>query len=193
MPTASAVSICSNALQRLGADPISSFEDGTKFAGLCGNVWPTVRDELLGAHNWNCCIKRTQLAPLAQPPEFDYPYQFQLPGDWMKTLQVGKRGHMMDYTMEGRRILAHASLLPLKYVWRNDVPASWDDAMVLAAELKMAAAIAYAVTKSTTLRDSYAGEADMALKRAKTKDGQDVPADELAGYPLYEARFSGGL
>ncbi len=193
MPTASAVSICSNALQRLGADSISSFEDGSKFAGLCGTLWPTVRDEFLRSHNWNCCVKRVQLAPLSQPPEFDYPYQFQLPGDWIKTLQVGKRRQMMDFTMEGRRILAHVNVLPLVYLWRNDVPATWDDSMVLAAEVKMAASLAYAVTASTSLRDSYIGEAAMALKLAKTLDGQDVPPQELDGFPIYDSRFAGGL
>ena len=193
MPNASAVSICSNALQRLGAKPISSFEDGTPHSGLCANLWPTVRDALLRSHNWNCSIRRTRLAPLAQAPDFDYAYMFQLPSDWIKTLQIGQRNQRLDFTMEGRRILANVNLLPIVYVWRNDVPSTWDDSMVAVAELKMAAALAYPVTASTSLMESLKQEAEFAARGARTDDGQDVPPETLDDYPLYGARFGGGL
>jgi hypothetical protein len=189
MSAASPVSICSNALLRLGADPISSFEDGTKHAGLCANLWPTVRDALLRSHSWNCAVRRVQLAPMSKTPEFDFQNQFQLPGDWIKTLQVGRKGRYIDYQMEGRRILANVSLLPLVYVWRNEVPSSWDDAMVITAELKMAAALAYPVTASTSLMESLDQKAEIAARDARSDDGQDTPPEELDGYPMYSSRF----
>jgi hypothetical protein len=112
MSTASEISICSNALQRLGADPIASFQENSRFAGRCANIWPTVRNMVLRAHPWNCATKRVILAPLVEIPAFDYGYQFNLPMDWLKTVQVGRRNCPLTYQQEGRRILACVNALP---------------------------------------------------------------------------------
>lgn len=189
MSTASPVSICSNALQRLGDKPISSFEENTKPASTAANLWPTVRDSLLRAHPWNCATKRVILAPLEARPPFDYSHQFQLPSDWLKTLQVGRRGCAPDFQIEGRCILYNGTSLPLVYIWRNENVSLWDDSLVLVAEMKMAAALAYPITASTSLRDSINQEAEVMLKRAKADDGQDNPPEEFPDSPLLRSRF----
>lgn len=190
MSTASPISICSNALTRLGARPIASFQEDSTHAGTCAQVWPTVRNALLRAHPWNSATKRIILAPLSIAPEFDYAFQFQLPSDWLKTIQVGRRGCPLDYQQEGRRILANTRALPFVYIWLNDNPGTWDDSMVEVAELLMAAAIAYSVTASTSLRDSLNQEAQFKLKVAKANDGQDQPPEQFPDSELTMARFS---
>ncbi len=189
MSTASEISICSNALQRLGADPIASFQENSRFAGPSSNIWPTVRNMVLRAHPWNCATKRVILAPLAETPAFDYGYQFNLPTDWLKTVQVGRRNCPLTYQQEGRRILACTNALPLVYIWENTNPGTWDDSMVEAAELLQAAAMAYLVTSSTSLRDSYNQEGQFKLKVAKAIDGQDQPPEEFGDSVLTMARF----
>lgn len=189
MSSANPVSICSNALLRLGGKAIASFEEPSTPAGQCANLWPTVRNKLLRAHPWNCATKRVILAPMAEAPAFDFQYQFQLPSDWLRTLQVGKKDCPIPFRQEGRRILANVTQLPLVYIWLNDNPGTWDDALVDVAELKMMAVLAYPVTASTTLRDTCFQEAAMAEKMAKAVDGQDEPPEELGGSELLEARM----
>lgn len=189
MSTASPVSICSNALQRLGDKPIADFEEGTKPASLAANLWPGVRDALLRSHPWNCATKRVILAPAAESPAFDYTHKFMLPGDWLKTLQVGRRGVAPEYRVEGRCILSDATQLPLVYVFRNEVTATWDDSLVNAATLAMAAALAYPITALTSLRESLLQEAQYVLRQAKAMDGQDDPPEELEASGLLRARF----
>ncbi len=191
MSTASPVAICSNALQQLGAKPIASFQEDSTFAGVAANLWPIVRDRLLRAHPWNFATRRVILAPLAEPPAFDYGYQFQLPGDWLRTLQVGRKGVPMDYALEGRTILADCAALPLVYIWRNEQTTSWDDSVVAVAERQMMAALAYPVTASTSLRDSLSQEAALMLKQAKADDGLDSPPEEFPESELQHARFRG--
>lgn len=187
---ATAVSICSNALQMLGAKPINDFNERTEHARLCANLYPSVRDDLLRAHPWNCATKRVMLAPLATPPAFDFDYQFALPGDWIRTLQVGKKGQALAYRSEGRNILACVTALPLVYIFRNDVEQSWSTNLVELAELQMAAKMAYAVTKSSSIRDSYRDEFARAFKVAKAIDGQDDPPEEFEEGTLLESRFT---
>lgn len=187
---ATAVSICSNALQELGAKPINALDERTEHARLCANLYPDVRDELLRAHPWNCATKRDILTPLSTAPKFDFGYQFLLPGDWLRTIQVGNKGQAIEYRSEGRNILANVTALPLVYIFRNDVEQSWSSHLVSLAELLMGARMAYAVTKSTSVRESWRDEFARALKVAKAVDGQDDPPEEFEEGTLLESRFT---
>jgi len=191
MSVATPISICSNALLLLGAAPISSFDDATAHAKLSANLWPSARDAALRAHSWNCATKRTVLAPLADPPAFDFRYQFALPSDWLKTLQVGEKGCQIPFRTEGRRLLANQQSLALVYIYRNENPATWDALLVELAEMIMQAKLAYPVTKSTTLRDSLNQQVEFMRIAARASDGQDDPPEELEGSSLIDARFRG--
>ncbi|WP_342051993.1 MULTISPECIES: hypothetical protein [unclassified Cupriavidus] len=187
---ATAVSICSNALLMLGAKPINALDEKTEHARLCSNLYQSVRDDLLRAHPWNCATKRDILAPLVDAPKFDFGYQFELPGDWLRTLQVGEKRQPLSYRSEGRCILASVTVLPIVYIFRNDVEQSWSTNLVELAELQMAAKMAYAVTKSSSIRDSFRDEFVRAFKVAKAVDGQDDPPEEFAEGSLLESRFT---
>jgi hypothetical protein len=184
------VSICSNALLLLGDSPISSFEEGTDRSKLAANLYPTARNAILRSHPWNCCIKRVALAPDVAAPVFDYTYQFTLPSDFIKALQVGELGVETErFKIEGRKLLANDNPLLLRYVYRNDNPATWDDALVDAVTLEMAARMAYPITSSSSLADSKRKDAIAALRLAKSVDGQDDSPDELGDERLLAARL----
>lgn len=186
---ASATSICSNALVMLGAKPINSLDQATDQARICANIYDTVRDDVLRMHTWNCATKRVKLAPLASVPEFDFSHQFQLPGDWLRTVQVGEKDSPLPFRMEGQVILADVTVLPLVYIWRNKVEATWSANLTHVMELAVAAKIAYAVTSSSSMRDSLRDEFMRELKVAKAIDGQDDPPEEFVAGSLYESRF----
>jgi len=50
---ATEVSICSNALRRLGDDPITALTDDTERARLCNAFYVPSRDLVLRSHPWN--------------------------------------------------------------------------------------------------------------------------------------------
>lgn len=187
---ATSVSICSNALVMLGGKPFSSFDESKDHVRTAANLYPSVRDTVLRAHPWNCATKRVQLAPLAAAPAFDFSHQFQLPGDWLRTIQVGEKGSMIAYRSEGQRILASTTLLPLVYLFRNDVEATWSSNLIHVMELAMAAKMAYSVTASASMRDSQRDEYMRELKFAKAVDGQDDPPEEFDEGSFLESRFS---
>ncbi len=186
---ADSISICSNALLALGAHPINSFDENTDHARLCSNLYPTVRNKLLRAHPWNCVVKRVVLSPVSTAPVFGFSFQFALPGDLLRVLSVGEPYDDIPYRVEGNRLLANVQVLKLRYVFRNEDESTWDAALVDVAEMMMQAKLAYAVTGSTSLRDSLAQESLVLLKQAKAVDGQEDPPEELGGYPTYESRF----
>lgn len=174
----------------LGGAPFSSFDEPKPHVRIASNLYPSVRDDVLRLHTWNCATDRVVLAPLAAPPAFDFAYQFQLPGDWLRTLQVGSAGSPIPFRSERQRLLADVTALPLVYCFRNAVEDTWSTNLIHVMELAMAAKMAYAVTSSTSVRDSYRDEFARQLKQAKAIDGQDDPPEEFQSGTFAESRYS---
>jgi len=188
---ATGVSICSNALLMLGAQTINDFADQMNLdrAKMCANLYPTVRDDMLRSHPWNCAIKRAVLAPDAQAPSFGYGQSFELPADFLRVLEVGTAGCQIDYLVEGSTIQADTTVLELRYVFRNEVENTWDSSLVKLVTLAMAAALAYPVTQSSALQQSMEQKLELSLRRARAVDGQEDPPQMLGDERLLASRF----
>lgn len=188
---ASKVSICSNALLMLGAQPIASFTEGSDRALLASNLYPAERKAFMRSHNWGCLTVRVNLAPMAEAPAFGYTRQFALPGDCIRLLDVGEEGETLTYRVERRRILHNGTVLPVRYIADLD-EGDWDDAMVHAMTLRMAALFAYPITASSSMADAMAQKAKDALRDAKTTDGQEDDTQAVEHSPLLDSRYAGG-
>ena len=185
---ATQVSIASNALLLLGAKTINSLDEGTDRATLSANLYDSLRDDMLRRHPWNCAVKRVLLAPDTDVPAFDYGAQFTLPADWLKTLSVGPDGYEVDYKHESGKILANGTSLALRYIFRNEVEATWDAMLVRAMELKMAAEMAYPITASASMADMMHNKLLQHMKAARAVDGQDDPPQTFGDFPLIQSR-----
>lgn len=190
--SATPVSICSNALLRLGDKPIASFEDASDRATLASNLWPDARDYVLRRHPWNCATARVILAPDATAPAFGWTHQFTLPADWLRTLQVGEDGERPPYQIEGRKVLFNGTALKLRYIFRNENPATWDTLLVEAMTRVMRALFAYPSTQSGSMEQLAESELAQLLKEARATDGQEDSPDAMDDSPLLQARFSPG-
>lgn len=197
---ATEVSISSNAMLRLGGEPISSFDEADATGAniervrLAVNLWPTVRKQVLRAHYWNCAIKRVLISPDATPPSFGYTNRFPRPADWLRTLQVGETERdRIEFVTEGGYFLSDEDEFHLVYVFDNTNPATYDALLVACMEAAMAWAMCYAVTKSTSLRETLARELQDQLALARAIDGQDDPPQTLGDFPIYASRFGGRI
>lgn len=186
----SAVSICSSASLMLGGNPIQSFDENSTRARLCSNIYPTVRDYVLASHPWNVCIKRITLNPDTSAPEFDWAFQYSLPGDYIRLLQVGEIGAELDYMIEGQKLLCDSSPLPLRYVFRNDQEATWSPTLVMAVTMSMRQVLAYPITQSTSLEQLIDQVLEPILKKARAVDSQDQQPQTLGDFHLLTSRFS---
>lgn len=190
MSGTSAVSICSNALLLLGDSPIDSFDVDNNRTRLCANLYDQKRDKVLRLHPWNCAIKRVVLSPDTDGPEFGWTYQFTLPDDWLRTLSVGDEEEGADdYVLEGRKLLMDTNVCNLRYIFRNEVEATWDSILVDAMTQVMVAALAYPITKSTTKQAADEEIVKRVLKEARAVDGQESPPETLGDFPLLANRM----
>lgn len=187
---ASAVSICSDALLMLGANPINSFTEGSAGARLASNLYPRRKLAMMRSHPWNCLMKRVMLAPETTTPAFDYTAQYVMPVDCLRVWQVGRDGEAIDFKVEADRILAEGTALPLLYIANLD-EGLWDDLLIEAMTLRMKALMAYAITKSQAVADTAAQEAERSFRMAKTVDGQENPPQTLGESNILTARMTG--
>lgn len=185
----SAVSICSNALLALGDDPISSFDVDNDRTRLVANLYTSKRDRVLRAHPWNCATKRVILSPDTTSPAFGWKYQFQLPEDWLRTLSVGNDNAQDDYAVEGRKVVMDSNVCRLRYIFRNEVEATWDVLLVDAMTQVMVAALTYPITKSTSKQATEEEIVKQVLKSARAVDGQEVTPETLGDFPLLANRL----
>ena len=183
------IEICSAALVLLGASPIASLTEGTKQSTLCALLYPPAKREMLRKHVWNCAVKRVVLAPLDGAPTYGWSNWFSKPGDFIRLLDIGECGDD-DYTFEGNRILANQTSLRLRYV-AEITEGMWDSSMVDVMIKRMAADLAYPVTKSASLAQLKAQEHMAALREAKAIDGQETPPEEFGDSPFIQARSRG--
>ena len=77
----SKVDICARALVMIGAQPISSFSDGSTEALVASNVYEDIIQASLTRHRWKFATNQKQLSLLATAPTGRYDYAYQLPSD----------------------------------------------------------------------------------------------------------------
>ena len=87
--------------------------------------------------------------------------------------------------------MASGTSLALRYIFRNDVEATWDAMLVRAMELKMASEMAYPITGSASMADMMHQKLQQHMKQARAVDGQDDPPQTLGDFPLLASRFGG--
>lgn len=164
-------------------------DDATKEARLCKSQYPIARDFCLRLHPWNCAIKRAVLAPVAQTPEYEFTYQFNLPADCLRPLI--DQDELNEWRIEGRKILADVDEINLKYIGQVVDPALFDSNLVEVIAAYLAADIVYALTGSESQRTLLLQVFATVNPIAKSVDAKEEPADELRADLWLRSRESG--
>jgi hypothetical protein len=185
----SAIDLCSQALVRLGAEPISSFEEGTAEADVADALYPGVRDATLSAHPWSFATGQAQLARLAAVPIADFAHAYQLPNDLLRVISAGEggRGRGIVYRIHEGRLHTDAEAVTLTYVFRADESA-WPPFFGFVVVQKLIEAFAVPLTDSTTAAEAAARAAEVALRQAKSLDSQQATPQAVSDFTLIDCR-----
>ena len=184
----SATKICNLALMKVGANRITSFDDGTKNSQLCSEFYDPTVDEVLRMHPWNCAIARAELALLATTPEFGYDYEFTLPTS-PYCLRVLTMEDDYDFRIEGRKLLTDQETCKITYIKRISNPTEFDALVVKVLAARLAVDLAYPVAQSKTLKELLAEEFKLILKEAKSTDAQEGTPEELDTSTWIDSRY----
>jgi hypothetical protein len=191
----SIVDVCNSALAKVGASRISSLNDDTKEARLCKELYYPSARELLRSHPWNFAIVRVEVASIVAVPAFGFGYQFDLPSDCLRVLNVDAEfsddnGSFYKWKIEGRKLLTDDSTAKIKYI--SDVSASphlFDPTFAEALSDKIASDLAYPMAQSNSLAARLDQKYRTSLAFARSYDAQEGSSNRFSADEWLNSRF----
>lgn len=188
---ASDVEVINAAAIKLGQEPITSRADENKMARVADARFDSIRDAELRRHTWAFSVKRDELSALDSEPSFGYAYEYQLPTDCLRVLQVGetdaasladyRTGSGAPYAIEGRKLLTdHGAPLPLRYVRKATTVGEWDPGFVEALAARVAYECCEAITGSSGKKEDAMRDYKIALDEALMAGSVETPSQPIA-------------
>jgi len=168
---ASVIQICNSALNQLGASSITALTENSKNARLCNERYETVRDAVFRSHPWNCLIKRVQLAQDTDTPAWGFTYQYTLPSDCLRVLQI--KDYDADYKIEGRKLLINVSEVYLLYLAQITDVNELDVLLRETISAGIASDIAYAITSNLQVAKLMTEKYGLKLAEARHTDASE--------------------
>lgn len=183
------IGLCARALVRIGALPITSFDDGSAEAEVAAILYPTVRDALLSSYPWTFASGQVALNVLSSPPLSDFEYGYALPNDYLRAVSLGAGGSSKGVPYRISRNVLHTDTqdVTLSYVFRPDeseFPPYFDQALIA----KLAAEFCIPITESTSRADALFGIAEKEYARARQIDAQSETPNRLDDFTLIDVR-----
>ena len=172
------IDLCARALVKLGAQPISSFNENTAEAKVCAELYDSTLESLLASYPWRFALEKAVLSRLVTTPVADYQYAYQLPNDCVRVLSAGSgvKSQGLKYKIVGTTLHTNADQVTISYIARpdeSDFPPFFSNALIA----RLAAEFCLPLTESTNRTDYMYKRAEEEFKAAKLTDSQqDVPA-----------------
>jgi len=184
------ISICTNALIKIGASSISSFEDGTAEAEVSFNLYPIVKNGLLSAYPWNFATCTKDLAKCSENPISDYKYSYQLPPDFLRVISAGEGSSSkgIEYKIIGKKLYTNHPSVILRYIYspkEEDLPPYFIEGLIA----KLASEFCIPITESTSRAELLKKQSDEFFQRARVLDSQQDTPEKFEDFSLVEIRL----
>ena len=105
----SPLDICSRSLILIGAEPISSFDDGSTEALVCVNLYEDLVRTSLTNTRWRFATNQQVLNRLTNEPTGRYDQAYQLPTDSIMVHALTVNDNNIDYQLYGDKAFANTS------------------------------------------------------------------------------------
>ena len=176
-----ALDICSRALILIGADPISSFDDGTTEATVAVNMYEDVAQSALVNTRWRFATNQKVLNQLTDAPTGRYDLAYQLPSDLLMLHAVTVNDNLIDYQMYGDKVFADTSTqdtVIADYSFRANEE-TWPSYFTLAVEFSLAIIFATSIARDANLASLMTARAEATMAKARTIDSQQQTTRKL--------------
>ena len=168
---ASITGICNQALGRIGSKRINNYETDTSAEAIhCRIHYQQTIESLLRSGVWQFARKRASLTADISTPGFEWGYQFSLPSDFLRLVEVYQLdGYSGLYTLEGNKILSDDDTLNIKYIRNVADPNEFDPLFTEIAVLKLALNLLIPLggLNTAALREVMMNELKISTSRAR--------------------------
>jgi hypothetical protein len=179
------VDICARALIMIGAQPISSFDDGSTEALVASNIYENITQSILCRHRWRFATEQQQLSLLATAPTGRWEYAYQLPTspDLLQLNTITVADVPIEYSRYGDKIFVNGydsqSALIADYIFRQD-ESEFPAYFKLGLEYTLASIFAGSVARDAAMIKQFSDLAERQILIAKNTDSQEVTNKKLS-------------
>jgi len=177
----SPIDVCSRALILIGADPISSFDDGNNEALVSSNMYEDVARASLVNTRWRFATNQVVLNRLTEAPTGRFDAAYQLPAGWLMTHVVTVNDFPVEYQTYGDKLFcnedASASLV-LDFTHRANEQ-DWPSYFTLAVEYELASVFALSLARDQSLATLMSQQATVTMAKARNLDSQQQTTRKL--------------
>ena len=170
----SVVQIVNNALVKIGANAILTLTEDSEAARAANLIYEQVRDACIRDHVWNFAVNRVELAQNSGAPAFGFAYQYNVPSDCLRVLQMENMD--MFYKIEGGKLLTDEGTAKILYLARVEDVNLFDAMFVEALSARLAAELSVTLSESNTLYSNM-----MEMYQRKILDARSMDAQESGG------------
>jgi hypothetical protein len=197
------IKICSDALLMLGANPISSFTEGTDESNICDRLYPDIKIKTIASYPWSFSFKKVQLARLVTTPTTEYKYEYQLPSDLIGTPRAlydtdqPNSARRREYRLMGDKILTNYEQVYIDYQY-NTPEFALPHYFVQLLKYQLAWHLAMPITDQAdksqywkVVAEGNPGENGRGgyMRQAMNIDGQGKPTNAIQDFSLIDVRY----
>lgn len=184
------IALCTRALVKLGARPITSFTDGSAESEIASLLYAPARDGLLSSYAWSFATLQVNLTRLPSTPVADYLYAYTLPSDLLRVISIGSNGggQGVPFRMYQNILQTNAETVTLTYIARpaeSICPPYFDVALMA----RLSAEFCLPLTENTARADLLAKIADSEFAKARQIDAQQDTPNQITDFTLINSRF----
>jgi hypothetical protein len=177
----SPVDIASRALILIGAEPITSFGDGTTESLITSNLYEDIAQTALVNARWRFATNQSVLNLLTDAPTGRYDKAYQLPTDTLMVHAVTINDNVVDYQIYGDKIYADTTdndIVIADYSYRaNEV--DWPSYFSLAVEYALAVPLSFSLARDASLGSLMQQQATALMAKARSIDAQQQTSRKL--------------
>ena len=186
----SVVQIVNNALVKIGANAILTLTEDSEAARAANLIYEQIRDACIRDHVWNFAVNRVELAQNSTAPAFEFSYQYNLPSDCLRVLQMQDMSTL--YKIEGGKLLTDDGTAKILYLARVEDVNLFDAMFVEAFSARLAAELSVTLSESNTLYSNMMEMYQRKISDARSMDAQESGYIEIVADTWLDSRVSYG-
>ena len=170
----SPLDICSRSLILIGAEPISSFDDGSTEALVCVKLYEDLVRTSLTNTRWRFATNQQVLNRLTNEPTGRYDQAYQLPTDSIMVHALTVNDNNIDYQLYGDKAFANTStadVVVADYTFRVS-EIHFPSYFTIAVTFSLAVVLATSIARDASLAQLMTVRADGAMAKARSLDSQ---------------------
>ena len=188
----SPLDICSRSLILIGAEPISSFDDGSTEALVCVNLYEDLVRTSLTNTRWRFATNQQVLNRLTNEPTGRYDQAYQLPTDSIMVHALTVNDNNIDYQLYGDKAFANTStadVVVADYTFRVS-EIHFPSYFTIAVTFSLGVVLATSIARDASLAQLMTVRADGAMAKARSLDSQQQTTRVLETTRFLTARRS---